>query len=308
MSSRIRDGTFATWLIIAIGLSLIALVAFTVASSKGYQRAYQQNEAENASYAQREGHYRSCLMLPSVEQARECAENAPEADRAERRAEEDLNAQREMADWAEGVLWATLASVGVTAVGIVFVWRSLNANTAAVDQARRANDIADQHSRADLRAWLIVKINSIGPIFRESDNIFVSVDASIENTGRSPATDLCFYIDIVSLFNNDPKLGPRWFDGATTSRRTGGGNDALGPNEVRSIRVDCVVHEKDFASAGEFLSLKYKMFIGVVYRTIIPNHECFTFKVLAIQGSTSIENGDPFHVEARWWDMASKMR
>ncbi|MEP0320888.1 hypothetical protein [Bauldia litoralis] len=78
-------------------------------------------------------------ILESIETAiRELIpeENQNERQRQEQREIDDLGAQQQMAVWAKGVFWATVATVGITMVGLFLIWRTLKHTRRAADYAR----------------------------------------------------------------------------------------------------------------------------------------------------------------------------
>lgn len=85
-----------------------------------------------------------------------CLSNQGALTREQERSEQDLNAQREMAIWAEAMLWATwivgITSISVTAVGIFFVWQTLRETRNAVTEAARGSNAAERAVIASERA------------------------------------------------------------------------------------------------------------------------------------------------------------
>lgn len=186
-------GTLTPWLTTFVGLLIIAVVSFGYFLSKGYQSANQKHEAENAQNAERESHYQSCIKLPSIDQVRECAKYPPVTSRSEERAEKDLNAQREMADWAESMLWTSVISIMTTAVGIFFVWRTLAEARATTRAAIEANELI----RNEQRPWVHMSVSDVHHITvhelaldEAGDNdheIWFSATVILKNSGKTPA-------------------------------------------------------------------------------------------------------------------------
>lgn len=181
------DGQFGPFMIVAIGLLLIGFIAFNIAYSKGYQTADERHAAEYADYQAAQRDREKCLAEPTVEKALECYEEANNAPRDAKRSEQDLDAQREMANWAESMLWATLLlgllSLGVGVAGIIFVRRTLDANLSA-------NKSASEQFAAEHRPWLDISIDNTVP---NSGFIFTSSGAQtwikmiLKNVGHAPA-------------------------------------------------------------------------------------------------------------------------
>ncbi|WP_181172930.1 hypothetical protein [Mesorhizobium sp. B2-7-3] len=99
----------------------------------------------------------------------------------------DLAAQQSVAEDTTGMHWASWAGVVFTVIGIFFIWRTLNANTAAVEQARTANDIAGRSNEAQLRAYLAVQ--SI-EIIQTGSEWMPNIRIKFKNFGQTPAYDL----------------------------------------------------------------------------------------------------------------------
>jgi len=119
---------------------------------------------------------------------RACIQKQIEAYDANQRGDEDLRAQQDMALWAFWSLLVSSGAVCTTILGIYYVKQTLEANKAAVDQARLAVDIAARAHMAESEPFLILKPRvpddaelTIGkPI--PSDITF-----EIENTGKGAA-------------------------------------------------------------------------------------------------------------------------
>ncbi len=130
-------------------------------------------------------------------EALECYRDAEYDSEEEQRANQDLNAQREMADWAESVLWATIligaATVIVTTIGIYFVRETLTVsnqtNEAAISAARSANE-ANRILRAERRPWVTLRRDTECDFFESDRGFSVAWNHDFENLGRSPAYDL----------------------------------------------------------------------------------------------------------------------
>ena len=91
--------------------------------------------------------------------------------RKEKRSEQDLNAQQEMADWTESMLWASMAALFLTLIGIYYVRNTLL-------ETRRIGE-------AQARAYLspVEEIEVVQPSLGE----FFGAEIVVGNTGASPA-------------------------------------------------------------------------------------------------------------------------
>ena len=182
MFNRDRYADFAPWIVTATGLCLVAATAFTISYSKGYQAANKDRQADYKAYGVAEETYRKCAARSPVEEALRCYAEAEKASREDHRAEQDLNAQRQMADWAEWMFYATAIigafTVGVAGVGVYWVRETLVASA-------RFNEM-------QLRAYLIVKEISAEYVYAggSGNRRAVRVKLTVENGGATPAVDI----------------------------------------------------------------------------------------------------------------------
>ena len=109
----------------------------------------------------------------------------PDPGRQEWREEQDLQAQWQMAYWALGVLIATGLSVVVTAVGVVYVKRTLDLNRELLREAVEATAVHKEIGRALVRAYLTIA--SVHIVLQERNPV---VFFKVYNNGNSPAFDV----------------------------------------------------------------------------------------------------------------------
>jgi hypothetical protein len=108
---------------------------------------------------------------------------------------QDLEAQWAQAHWAMIAALVAMIGVVVTTVGVIFVARTLQATRAAVREAERATQAANDAvavtsdtAKRQLRAYVSTIGAVIGPDRDNSDSFSIVVD--IRNTGLTPAYDL----------------------------------------------------------------------------------------------------------------------
>lgn len=77
----------------------------------------------------------------------ECVTEAVEASYSQSEARRDLEAQQDMARWAFWMLVASVLTFGITAVGVVYVRRTLDATLEAVEDAGRGTDKMAESNR-----------------------------------------------------------------------------------------------------------------------------------------------------------------
>lgn len=187
MLKQPENGYFALVLTCAVCLFAIALVSWSVPYSEGYKRADQDHQAAYATHDTAEKYERECSRELTIKKALRCYRDAYNTDREQERAEEDLDAQREMANWAEGMLWATVAvgsiTAGVTGLGVWYVAQTLSATSATLAAANKANEIM----RDEQRPWVSLSRDVECDLFESSWGVRVAWNYNLENFGRSPA-------------------------------------------------------------------------------------------------------------------------
>jgi len=126
---------------IAFGLIAIALMALI--GWKLVERDDKRQGAYNAAYQQYES--TKGRQAPGARIEGESSVADPKAYREEWRAEKDLEAQREMAEWAFYMMLASFAGVAVTTIGLVYVARTLKTSRdALVETQEVTRQVAEQ--------------------------------------------------------------------------------------------------------------------------------------------------------------------
>ena len=260
-----------------------------------------------------------------------------EQSEATQREKDDLVAQQLAAESAYRNLWIALSQTIIAVFGTVALIYSLYLNRkatraaesavkvtekavalaeAANEATAKSNAIAVHNARIDQRAWVILEIVSIGPVRRQKDRqIQVRVNVIAKNTGKTPATGLCFNMAIFSLFDNRKEVASE-FVSETIKMRNGGAFDggSLGPGEERPFYIDRTVREDQLVGVDRTAEVRYhfKAVFGVVYKTIIPDMECFSFKSVGIadKGQTGFPSTpEPFDSgPVDHWGLDNQMR
>ncbi len=103
----------------------------------------------------------------------------------------DLSAQQDMAFWAKWMFFATVLSVVVGALGAAAVVISISFTRLALDQSKRANELAEEAFNLDMRPWVIVdRLERLSIQFLKEPDGFkyvVTGAAYLKNVGKSPA-------------------------------------------------------------------------------------------------------------------------
>jgi hypothetical protein len=151
----------------------------------------------------------------------------PEAENENERAQRDLQAQQDMAKWAEKLFWATVASLLLTLAGIFLIWRTLvhtrraaNASDQMATQTVVATNAAVEAAKAaNLTAKAMLGIES--PIIRptrvyssllqpsgpDADPVLEVKIITFRNFGRTPAFPRMFFAG-VAIDSGRPQSTP----------------------------------------------------------------------------------------------------
>lgn len=103
-------------------------------------------------------------------------------------AQYDLSAQNRMALWAQWSFFISVFSLGITGVGIYFVWKTLDANIEAVKTANRAIESDREIGEAQMRAYITVMSGFTAKPAPGENKIVVYL--RMTNSGQSPAFNL----------------------------------------------------------------------------------------------------------------------
>lgn len=272
MSRGDRYGNFAPYILTVIGLSVVCVTAWMVSHSKGYQRANEVYESEKAAYSTQYDLQRQCLSLSTSVQIKECFSRQEAPSREHERAEQDLSAQREMADWAEKMLWASLLGTLVTGVGVVYVALTLGEARATTTAALKA---ADEAEKATVAAQESVSVTrDIGVAQTRAYVQFYDVDAHLEgdcvrlfmrwrNTGQSPAVRAAFGTNYRTVDGDDDEVIDFTIDLSTDSIPIIGSGHAS-----RDVSIHIPSHVADGLKAG---TSKIFLWGAIEYNDVFPN-------------------------------------
>lgn len=133
----------STWVAISLYSLFFCLFVGYISYSKGYQRSDQEHQSDYTAHYESQINEQDCIAKPTSKEAVQCYKESAITARDHTRAEYDLSAQREMADWAELMLWSSFISgflgIGVTGFGLIYIKGSL-------DAAVEANQLAHSDS------------------------------------------------------------------------------------------------------------------------------------------------------------------
>lgn len=104
-------------------------------------------------------------------------------------------ASERQADFARYSFWTTVAAVGLSALGLLFLKRTLDATTAAAvasnmsaDAAIKGNQLNRQIFESSERPWIKVDMAIGGPLTYDVNGLHCAILFALTNVGKSPAT------------------------------------------------------------------------------------------------------------------------
>lgn len=202
MSQDIKSNLTGSIIFLAGGAATLFLLGVLVWSfSASYTRAQMRTERHTAYYAdeavrllkERCAHTDPGIVAP-------CVTAILSAQHENQRAESDLSAQTQMANWAFWLLIVTLGSTGITLAGIWFVRENLIAVRTANASAREAYDLAERSSIRQLRAYLNVSPEGINPLRVRKE---VVGHILLKNVGHVIAKEVRLVVNLVASANRD---------------------------------------------------------------------------------------------------------
>ncbi|WP_143596130.1 hypothetical protein [Tistlia consotensis] len=184
----------AHWLILVVYLAFIAPFIWWSGASQQYNRAYEDYAAANTQQRTQYELQRDCLRLSEPQKALDCLKLKVEANREAQRAEEDLYAQKSMADWTYGAVIVAgsvgLITIVLTFVGVLFVRDTLHETKRTANAAVVSIKEARKNTQKEIRAYVgFSKVNLALHDGGKSANIIVS----IKNYGSTPAYKVKYF-------------------------------------------------------------------------------------------------------------------
>jgi hypothetical protein len=183
--------------IVAGALAFLAfvLIGLGVLNSNIYEAVYHDYATQKA-HVDAEDKFRGemCREFSTVEDIRGCFDKAIKATRETQRSEEDLYAQKQMAQWAFWLLLLTgfvgIVSIAITSVGTYFLIKTVGVGI-------KANSLARETMIAQTRPWLQIKQVKIKKMEITNNRIFLDVDVEVKNVGHSPALGVSIHGNLV---------------------------------------------------------------------------------------------------------------
>lgn len=165
--------------IVAFAVVVCLLIVGLIGWYEGFQKGQESHQGYSAQSYQDQADRQiaeTCSSFTGTAMG-ECVAEAIRSAREQQRAEEDLDAQQQMAEWAKWMLIATVVMAAVTLFGVVFVWQTL---VATQDMARDARKIGEAQSRA------YVDVASLTLILSKGDPQRHEIHVVVRNTGLTP--------------------------------------------------------------------------------------------------------------------------
>jgi hypothetical protein len=262
------------------GGAVIALLVFVIMA---WQMSAQI--AKNRTYAERNTyHYAkvthdeiesTCVNGPSAAIAN-CVEQIVKASEETKRAEYDLQAQRDMSEWSFWALVVGGLGIVFTAVGIWFVRENLiemqrqrAISESAVEAARDANTVARDIGRVQVRAYISVKYAEM-LVCKEGRPAEVRV--WYENTGMTPAKNITTNVGVTLVSTSFERFpNPFGSENLSSSGDLGAGHleyahrvtkEPLTTKDIESLATN----KKTIVAAGE---IEYSDVFGDEWRVDI---------------------------------------
>jgi hypothetical protein len=186
----------------AFTLQLTALV-FIGSAGVGVYSAYHANREayrnekaraeDERSKATDEIAARCNVMFDPEQTLRACLAHELRAYEDKANTDKDLEAQQDMAFWAEALFWLTGLGLAISAFGLYFVWLSLRQTRQAITSDREVG-------HAQVRAYLTIDVKT--PVVRP--DALPKHEFNIRNTGQSPAYQVAYIAGFDMLPNPLP--------------------------------------------------------------------------------------------------------
>jgi hypothetical protein len=196
---------------------------------------------------------------------------------------EELQLQWKTYLWTTAIGIATL--VILVAQALVFLWQGLQlrltiaetkkatqATQMSAKAASRSVDIASQALVASNRPWVKADVRMCGPINYNVNGANFHMEFSVENVGRSPATNVNIRLKVVSSFSEDKPWNPtKEFEnyiGEIKQAPPMPFGFTVFPSEQRLQRVSTSMTNEQIADATKRINAIYPKVIGAIaYKT-----------------------------------------
>jgi len=187
--TEMSPSTIFRWIAASVTqlISVVLLLSILVGVYTSY---FANREAYRGEKARAENERRQAVdeiadrcnvILNPGETLRGCLSSELKAYEDKANTDKDLEAQQDMAFWAEALFWLTAVGAAISAFGIFFVWLSLR-------QTRQAISTDREVGHAQVRAYISTEVQT--PIIQP--RALPRHEFKIENTGQSPAYSVAY--------------------------------------------------------------------------------------------------------------------
>lgn len=207
-SDRGKRDTHLTAFWLTVVVLLVALIVGQMAYSTGVEDEHRNNSP--AAYAQAAKHdaVQSCVNAQPTAVA-DCVYEKIESSQDQSRAEQDLKAQLGMKFWAAVMAVITIMTLLVTAAGVYFVKRTLEATLQAVEETGDATDamVTQNHiTEYSQRPWIDAEISDIS-MSSSRDMLQLSIQLLLRNHGKTPALNITSKSRIITDNGQKTRMG-----------------------------------------------------------------------------------------------------
>lgn len=212
---------------------------------------------------------------------------------------DELNLQRKTYRWTTAIGIATVLIL--VAQALVFLWQGLQlrltiaetkkatqATEASAKAASRSADIASQALVASNRPWVKADVRMCGPIDYNVNGANFHMEFTVENVGRSPATNINIRLKVVSFFPGDKPWNPTKdfedYIGELKRAPPMRFGFTVFPSQRRLQRVSTTMANEQVAIDSKRTGAIYPRIIGaIVYRTGFDDDAHLTGFIFNIQ-------------------------
>jgi len=216
MSSR--PGTHGTkpWVVVAgilFAALVIAVIEQGIRLSQVHQEVYKEY-ANSRQEAERKKQFKErCDSITAVVELRRCFEQQIDSSWDTQKDQEDLYAQKQMADWAWWMVILTMAigvpSICLTGFGIWLVYLNLREAQHITIEAIKHTQVAEQTARiaerqlvVGQRPWVSAHIGIESAVTIKDGEFIVEVIVRMKNYGQSPAISVDVNLEVVPMIHN----------------------------------------------------------------------------------------------------------
>ena len=191
----LATGYLQVWFFGAVAAVLFIGFVRGISYQKGVQTGDHRRAAAQAEREAAKPFETRCAGL-SGEEVLRCLEAKIKATREAQITQQNLHAQQGMELWAFWVLLVTggvgIGTILVTFVGVIYMWRTLEATADAAEAAHRAVRVSLDVGAQESRAWIKCKIVGQEDVGFSEDrtSMFANVTMLLENVGSRPAQNI----------------------------------------------------------------------------------------------------------------------